>query len=199
MRLLLTSFLHPRIGEFLGGTVAYIPDAARTLGDAPFVRAERSSVAGYGLELIDLPLASTPLEIVERTLARVDGVYVASGETFDLMHVLRSTGTDSVLKKHVLAGLPYASSSAGSIVAGPSVEPAQIMDAPDVAPQLTSHAGLGLIERVIVPHAQGSLPPYPIEVIARTVAQYGEAFPLLLLRDGEALSVEGDRHELLSS
>jgi len=48
MRLLLTSFLHPRIGDFRGETVAYIPGAARTLGDTPFNRAERRSVAVLG-------------------------------------------------------------------------------------------------------------------------------------------------------
>lgn len=197
MRLLLTSFLHPRMRDFLGGRVAYVPDAARSLSGAPFVAAEREQVAGYGLDLVDLPLATTPLPEIDRTLQRVDAVYVASGETFDLMHVLRSTGADAILTTHVRAGLPYAASSAGSIIAGPSIEPAQVMDSPHVAPDLADFRGLGLVDRVIVPHAQGSLPPYPISVIAETVARYGEAWPLLLLRDGEALLVEDDRQMLL--
>lgn len=87
--------------------------------------------------MVDLPLATTPLGENDATLQRVDGVYVASGETFDLLKVLRSSGADALLTRHVRAGLAYSSSSAGSIIAGPSIEPARVMDSPAVAPTLT--------------------------------------------------------------
>lgn len=197
MRLLLTSFLHPLLSEILGGRVAYIGDAARTVADAPFARQEREAITGLGATVVDLPLATTPLRDIGAVLRDVDGVYVAGGETFDLLHVLRSTGADRLVVDAVRAGLAYASSSAGSIVAGPSIGPSAVMDDPAVAPGLTDYRGLGLTQRVIVPHAQGSLPPFPIEVVARTVAEYGETWPLLLLRDGEALLVDDDGEHLV--
>jgi dipeptidase E len=49
-----------------------------------------------------------------------------------------------------------------------------------------------MVDRVIVPHAQGTLPPFPISVIARTVEEYGVDWPPTLLRDGEALLVDED-------
>jgi dipeptidase E len=192
MRLLLTSFLHPRLGTFFSGTVAYIPDAARTCRDAPFAVEERQRIARYGFDVVEVPVAGRPPADLDRILSRVDGIYVASGETFDLLHVLRSTGADEVVSRRVREGLPYAASSAGSIVAGPSIEPNSIMDSPAIAPGLTDYSGLGLVDRVIVPHAQGTLPPFPIGVIARTVEEYGVDWPLTLLRDGEALLVDED-------
>lgn len=124
-------------------------------------------------------------------------MYVASGETFDLLWVLRSTGADRVLVDAVRGGLRYAASSAGSIVAGPSIEPNSIMDSPAVAPELRDYSGLGLTERVIIPHAQGTSGPFSIEVIADTVRAFGRDWPLLLLRDGQALLIDSEGDHLI--
>lgn len=82
MRLLLTSFGHESIGSFIGerGRVAYIPDATRTFADkAEWVNVERDMLRGHGLEIVELPLATTPPAEVDRVLGEVDGVYVAGG------------------------------------------------------------------------------------------------------------------------
>lgn len=191
MKLLLASFLHPQFAHFFNGPIAYVPDAARTMPEADFAVQERESIGNLGFEVVDVPLSDTPADVLDATLSSVSGIYVASGETFDLLHVMRSTGADAVIARHVWAGLPYGASSAGSIVAGPNIEANSVMDSPEAAPELTDYTGLNLVDRVIVPHAQGSLPQFPIAVIARTVELYGERWPLLLLRDGEALLVDG--------
>lgn len=196
MKLLLTSYLHDSLTDHVHGTVAYVSDAARSFADAPWANNEREELRRRGLELLELPLAQTPPEEVDRILADVDGVYVAGGETFDLLHVLRSTGIDEILVRHVRAGLPYIGCSAGSVVAGPSIEPVSVLDSPDVAPELSDYTGLGLTNLVVIPHAQG-LPPFPIEMFAETVRRYGERWPLVLLRDGQALLIEDDEVRLL--
>ncbi|MGP6174833.1 Type 1 glutamine amidotransferase-like domain-containing protein [Corynebacterium sp. A21] len=190
MKLLLTSFGHASVASFLTGTVAYISDATRSFGDAPYVDIEREMLRGHGLTLIELPLATTPPAEVDRILGEVAGVYVAGGETFDLMWVLRSTGTDEILSRHVRAGLPYVGCSAGSVIAGASIEPVALLDDPAIAPDLHDHSGLGFTDRVIIPHAGGNLPEFPIETFAETVRQYGREYPLVLLRDGEALLID---------
>ncbi len=189
MKLILTSFLHDRLPDYINGTLAYIPDAARSYGDAEFIQIERQQLQAQGFRLVDLPLASTPRTEVETILNSVDAIYVAGGETFDLLHVLQTTGTDELITRYVRAGLPYIGCSAGSIVAGPDIEAASLIDNPTIAP-LTSTAGLGLTDRVVLPHAAGNLPPFPIDLIADTVRVYGEKWPLVLLRDGEALLIE---------
>lgn len=190
MKLLLTSFGHQKIPEFVSGTIAYVPDAARSYGDQPFVDVERDMLREHGLSLVELPLADTVPEDAARLLDRVDGVYVAGGETFDLLWVLRSTGNFEVLRAAVVAGLPYIGCSAGSVIAGPSIEPASLLDSPATAPELTDYRGLGLIDQVIIPHAGGNIPSFPITAFAETVGTYGADWPLLLLRDGEALLVD---------
>ncbi|QGU06385.1 putative peptidase [Corynebacterium occultum] len=200
MKLLLTSFGHPHIAEFIPGeggrTIAYISDAARSFATHPDTQVEREMLRGHGLELKELPLADTDPTEVDRILHNVDGVYVAGGETFDLAWVLRSTGTDDILSRHVHAGLPYIGCSAGSVIAGPSIEPVSLLDDPAIAPELSDHRGLGFTDRVIIPHASGNIPLFPIETYAELVRRYGQEHPLLLLRDGEALLIE-DSHTCL--
>lgn len=197
MRMLLTSFGHETVPNFVRGTVAYVPDAARSHGEHAFSNYERDLLRGHGLDLRELPLVDTPPEETERILSDVDGVYVAGGETFDLLWVLRSTGNDEVLRRHVRDGLPYIGCSAGSIIVGPSIEPASLLDDPATAPELTDYTGLGLTEHVIVPHASGNLPPYPIDLFADTVRTYGKDWPLVLLRDGQALLIDDNGTQLV--
>lgn len=190
MKLLLTSFGHPHLRDFATGTVAYIPDATRTFADHPEVQVERTMLRDAGFTLLELPLATTPREEVDRILGEVDAVYVAGGETFDLLHILRATGTDEVLVRHVRAGLPYIGTSAGAVIAGPDIEPVSLLDSPAVAPELHDYRGLGLTDYVIIPHVGTDIPLFPIDVFAETVRTYGKDHRLVLLRDGEALLID---------
>jgi dipeptidase E len=88
-------------------------------------------------------------------LAELDAVYVASGSTFALLEALKTTGNSAVLTEHVRNGLPYVGASAGSIIAGPDVTPASLMDDPADGSALTDFAGLALIDRTVIPHADG--------------------------------------------
>ena len=197
MKLILTSFGHHQLPDFLSGrTLAYIPDAARSIADAGFIEAERKTLHSQGFQLVDLPLATTSLSDINTTLSAVDGIYVAGGETFDLLHILRSTGADQIITAQVRAGLPYIGCSAGSIGAGPDTEAASFTDDPTIAP-VQSTTGLGLTDLVVIPHAAGNLPPFPIDMIAKTVQYYGEKWPLVLLRDGQALLINDNRVQLV--
>lgn len=179
--------------------LAYIDDATAPFEGAPFVMAERENLARLGCSLTGLTLSESSPEATRQILGEVDGVYVAGGNTFALLSAMRSTGSDKLIVERVRAGLPYIGSSAGSIVAGPSIEPASLMDDPNEAPELTDHHGLGLVSTVVIPHADGALPPYPIELIEKTVQRYGSAFDLTLIRDDQALRVEDAAVEIVAS
>ena len=189
MDLLLASFLHPNIGDFLSGKVLYIDDAASEMRQAPFAQEELDSIRAVSDTTIPITVAETEPSAFRDALDAADCIYVAGGESFRLLHGLKSSGADRVLVEAVRNGKPYAGSSAGAIIAGPSIEPASVMDDPSVAPHLTDYSGLNLTEFVIVPHAQGTTGPYPIEIISQTVEKYGKEWKLVLLRDGQALHV----------
>lgn len=200
MKILLTSFGHHSIPEFVGGTtLAYVGTAARSITGADFPQRERKQLEQLGLQLVDLPLEDLSVEQAGEILDRVDGVYVAGGESPDLLHVLQTRGHLALLKERVAAGLPYIGASAGSAVAAPSIDYVMPMDDAQSAPELTDLTALGLTDLCVVPHAAGNLPPYPIQVIAEIVAKFGADHRLVLLRDGEALRIHDDEVQLLGA
>ena len=200
MRLLLLSLGIGSVPEFLAVVsprsagplrLAYVGDAARPFVEESFVQAEREQLSALGHDLIDTSLGDLSPAGVAAVLDTTDAVYVAGGSTFALLAAMRTSGADKVLVERVRAGLPYIGSSAGSVVAGPSIEPVSLMDDPADAPGLTDRTGLGLVDTVVIPHADGALPPYPPTLIAETVQRYQRSYPLTLLEDDQALLVDG--------
>ncbi|WP_311258663.1 Type 1 glutamine amidotransferase-like domain-containing protein [Microbacterium sp. WCS2018Hpa-9] len=179
--------------------IAYVGDAQDAYADAPFVQAERRAIEVLGHELVDITVRHTTPSDFESTLDGVDAVYVAGGSTFALLESLRVTGSDEVLVRRVRDGLPYIGLSAGAIIVGPDITPASLMDDPHDGPALTDHRGLGLMGQTVIPHADGMLPHYPPALISETVATYGSTHRLLLLRDDQALLIEGDRETMVDS
>ncbi|NKF32480.1 type 1 glutamine amidotransferase-like domain-containing protein, partial [Pseudomonas sp. BGM005] len=96
-----------------------IGDAQVAYADAPWVLAERRSIAALGHEIADITARDVSPGDFASTLSAIDAVYVAGGSTFALLEALRVTGNDVVLADRVRAGLPYIGLSAGSIIAGP--------------------------------------------------------------------------------
>ena len=190
MKLLLASFLHPDIGDYISGRVLYIDDAASEMRKAPFAQAELKAIGEAAETLVPLTLSQSNSSDLQNEIASANCIYVASGDVFRLLDVLKKTGADRALTEAVKQGKFYAGSSAGAVVAGPSIEPASIMDDSKTAPQLTEYIGLNFTPYVIVPHAQGTTGPYSIEVISKTVETYGREWNLLLLRDGQALFID---------
>ena len=197
MELFLMSYLHPELDKYVPEKIAYVNDAAHILNGAPFTIAERNAVKAVCTDFLELSVTDTPHQELVNTLSSVDGIYIASGSAFDLLQRLRSTGADHVIKDAVHNGVIYMGSSAGAIIAGPSIEPLSVMDDPTEAPELSDYRGLGLVPHVVIPHAQGTTGPYTIDVISRTVQQYGVQWPLVLLRDGQALHMSGQRTEIV--
>ena len=209
MHLLLLSLGDGAVPDFLSthvkqpieqARIGYLNDASRLFADAWFVAAERDRMAALGCTLVDLTAGDyvRPQDF-DTALAGLDALYVAGGNTFSLLAALRRNGTSDVIVHRVRSGLPYIGSSAGSVINGPNIEPISLLDDPADAPELTDYTGLGLIDTVVVPHADGALPPYPPELFTQLKQKYGADYPLTFLRDDQALLVDGDSVTLIPS
>lgn len=179
--------------------IGYVDDAQALFADAPFVAAERDALARLGHELSRITVRGMGSDELDRVLSDLDAVYVASGSTFALLEALQTTGNGEVLTGHVRAGLPYVGVSAGAMVAGPDLTPASLMDDPADGPALTTFDGLSLVDQVVIPHADGLLPPYPRELIERTLDTFGTDYTLLALRDDQAFLAQSGRGRVVDS
>lgn len=208
MRMLLLSRFVGAVPEFLGTPdtdsraatrIAYINDASQPLGSAPFVDRERLQLQELGYCLVPLTIDDGTAADLSAVLDRVDAIYVAGGMADHLMAVLRRTGADMVLVERIRAGLPYMGASAGAMIMGTSIEPAIALDGPTEGTSLEEMGGLGLVDAVLLPHADGQLPPYPPETIAEVVRRLEGTPGLTLLADDAALLVDGVEVRLVAS
>ena len=172
--------------EFLGPSrsVLFVPFAL--FDRAAYGAKVRSRLALMGLacDVLDTPGAP------EGAIERAEAFFVGGGNTFRLLKALQDSGAAAAIARRVRTGTPYIGSSAGSIVAGPSLKTTK--DMPIVQP--ASFEALSLVEFQISPHY---LDPDPSsthmgETQEERLLQFLEEndAPVLGLREGGFVRVE---------
>lgn len=100
----------PELRRFLAGvrTVAFVPFAA--LDYAAYTTKVRDRMAKMELEVLGF-----------EELDRADAIFVGGGNTFRLLKTLYATKLFERIRERVRGGTPYVGSSAGSVVACPTI------------------------------------------------------------------------------
>jgi len=132
------------IRTFLTGTrhVVFVPFA---LYDRTAYAAKvRQRLKAMGLELTSVHDVSNP----RRAIGNAEAILVGGGNTFRLLKGIYDCGVRERIREKVADGTPYIGSSAGSIVACPSLKTTK--DMPIVQPE--SFEALGLVPFQISPH-----------------------------------------------
>ncbi|MFL5422907.1 MAG: Type 1 glutamine amidotransferase-like domain-containing protein, partial [Myxococcales bacterium] len=98
---------------------AFLGDACR-VGFVPFALFDRDAYTAK------VRARFQPMGFDLRTVADgfgdCDAIFVGGGNTFRLLKALQDRDLVEPIRRRVLAGMPYVGSSAGSIVAGPSLK-----------------------------------------------------------------------------
>ncbi len=144
--------------------------------------------ASMGYELESIHRAADPRAAVEHAKA----VFIGGGNTFRLLKGLYDNHVLEAIRERALGGMPYIGSSAGTVVACPTIRTTN--DMPIVQPP--SLDALGLIDFQVNPHY---LDPDPKsthmgETREERLMQFHEenAWPVVGLREGDMLRVEND-------
>jgi len=164
--------------------VLFVPYAVHDLDGA--AEQARRRLAPLGLEVDSAYAAGDPA----RAVRDAEGIFVGGGNTFRLLDALQRLGLVAAIRDCVEAGAPYLGSSAGAIVAGPTLKTTK--DMPVVEP--ASFDALGLVPFQISPHY---LDPDPYsthmgETQEERIRQYHEenALPVAGIREGAMLRGE---------
>lgn len=188
-------FLTPRTRP--GATIGFVPTASSIYDDRAWVEFDRTTLHEQGWRTVELDIEAMTAIDIAKSLDTVDAVFVSGGNVFHLLEVLGRTGFADVLTEHVDAGLPYIGASAGACVIGADIEPLALLDDPAEARSLDSTTGLGWIDEVIVPHADGIVSGQAI--IDELRHRFGGQFTLRLLADDQALLVSGSSRSVIPS
>ncbi len=183
------------IRDFLGTAkrIVFVPFAAFERGK--YTDQARTRFHAMGCELTSLHDLSNP----HRVLAEGEAVFVGGGNTFRLLKGLYDFDLLEPIRMAVEEGLPYIGSSAGAIVAGPSLRTTK--DMPVVQPP--SFESLGIVEFQISPHY---LDPDPNsthmgETQEQRILQFLEEneAPVVGLREGGMVRIENNKITLTGS
>jgi dipeptidase E len=132
------------IRDFVGrGTrVVFVPYAVHDR--RAYAAKTQERLRGMGLSL----LSTHDVSNVPRAVDEADAIFVGGGNTFRLLKGLYDHSLLDPIRRRVAAGVPYIGSSAGSIVACPTLKTTK--DMPVVQPP--SFEALGLVPFQISPH-----------------------------------------------
>jgi len=182
------------VGGFEGKTLAYIPTAAN--GERPYGSWEKESsswmlVQTLGAKVVLVVLEEQTTEEVMKNLEGADVIWMAGGSCGYLMYWLRRHGLDTTLPKLLEKNKTYIGSSAGSMITSKSLSVTEwyIGEAEHGAAVIP---GLGLVDFEIYPHFQADQE----EEIKKLREENQTGMPLYLLKDGEAITIEGSSFEI---
>lgn len=175
--------------------LAFVPTAGTPYDDQSFVTRDREFLVSMGFRVVDVPLEGQDQTGLRRQLQETDAIFVAGGNTFYLLQQARKSGFDGLVAELVNEGTPYIGASAGAVLVGPSIAPAQNLDDPAAAPGLTDFTGLGLIDFVVLPHYGN--PKYEA-TYTEIIHIYRDRYRLIPLKDDQAIRVTDREHEIIS-
>ncbi len=198
MRLLLISSSRPPGYEYLGHCQQEIQDflgSARKIVSIPYAKPDpryreisRKTWAGIGVEIREISSTDPLSDILQAA-----GIFVAGGNTFRLLNRLYKEKLLDPIRKRVLEGMPYMGASAGSNIAGPTIQTTN--DMPIVVPP--SMEALNLIPFQINPHYYEPGPDGPQrgETRSERIQEFLEEnnSPVIALRECAYLRIENNK------
>lgn len=175
-------------------TVAFIPTAADPYKDKWFVREDRDNLIKAGFNVFNLDLKEKTEKLVRQELEKADIVFVAGGNVFYLLEKSNESGFTKVIKDFVGQGKNYIGSSAGAVIAGQDIIPAEFIDDSKIVPNLKSTIGFGLSPVIVLPHygKEKYLSKYQ-----QTIEKWKDKFVLIPITDQQLVLVKNNKWDLL--
>lgn len=153
--------------------------------------------SGVDFDYLDLKKYVGKQDKLNEKLDEADFVYISGGNTFYLYYYVVKSGFKDVIQDQVNNGLLFASSSAGSVIAGPTIKHIDKVDKIEISPdpEDIEWEGLNLVDFVILPHWGEE------KYIERFKMAKGglesDGFKVKTLTNKQALIVNDDKIELI--
>jgi dipeptidase E len=154
----------------------------------------------FNVEPVDLrDYFNEPEELLNK-LSNFTGVFVFGGNTFILRRAMALSGFDTIVKKLLEKDkLVYGGSSAGSVVAGPTLHGTEHGDDPKSVPagyiKEIIWDGLKLVPFTAVPHYGSDW--FGQEALAMEKYLNEHRLAYKVLKDGQVIVINGDKEEFL--
>lgn len=181
-------------------SVLFVPYARPSgISEEEYFELVKTRFNAMGINLVCAPATG----ITKELLQTVGGIFIGGGHTYTLLDKLQKTGSLAPIQDAVMQGLPYMGSSAGTIIACPTIKTTN--DMPGMSADIMDFRSLGLIgtqlnchyidDSMHDPKHQGETRDTRI----KEFCAFNPDVPVLGLYEGTALRVIGERTLILSS
>lgn len=173
--------------------LAYITTAAKGSRNLAYLETDRELLCKGGYDFEELDIEGKNEAELRLLLADKDAVWVEGGNTFYLLKAVRESGFDIVIKELIEKGVVYVGASAGSYIACPTIEVSSWKKPGEEKESfgVTDFTAMNLVPFLLKVHYK---PEYN-ELLKEKIPQ--AKYPTKILRDGQAILVEGDSYRLV--
>ncbi|MDA3815711.1 MAG: Type 1 glutamine amidotransferase-like domain-containing protein [Patescibacteria group bacterium] len=171
--------------------LAHIITASKVEEDLSYLKKEEADLRGMGFQVENVDLEGVNEKELREILKDKNVIYVQGGNTFYLLKYVRESGFDKIIKELIEKGVIYIGVSAGSYIAGPTIDTATWKNQDINTVGLEDLTALNLVPFLILAHYEEKLRDLIEEEIPKA------KYPVKVLTDKQAISVQGDKIELV--
>lgn len=171
--------------------LAHIITASKPEINLDYLDQDRQKMIGLGIQVENIDIEGKNEEEVRDLLKEKDVIYVQGGNTFYLLKHVRESGFDKVVKELTDKGAIYIGVSAGSILAGPTIESAAWKNQDRDIVGLKDLTALNFVPFLIFVHYNPEHRPILEKEIPRS------KYPVRILTDEQAFLVKDDEAKLV--
>lgn len=191
-------FFDPAVTK--GKPVLFVPYARPSgVSEEDYFKKVKERFDEMGIDTVCAP----PEGLTAKDLNNIGGIFIGGGHTYTLLHKLQQNGALALIRRKVEEGLPYMGSSAGTIIACPTIKTTNDMPCPAhdvidlnalslIRPQLNCHY---MDDAMHDPKHQGETR----DTRLKEFCAFNPGIPVLGLYEGQALRIAGDKTNLLTS
>ena len=170
--------------------LAHITTASKDEKNKDYVSKETGIMKKLGFQVTEADISGMTESEVRALLKDTDIIYVQGGNTYYLLKTIKESGFDKVVKDLLEKGVIYIGVSAGSYVAGPTIEQSSWIHVHNRF-RLTDLAAMNLVPFLLLVHY---VPEY--ESILKEKIQKSK-YEFKILTDNQAILVQDDNYKLV--
>ena len=172
--------------------VLFIDTAAEVEDMEELVENDIRALSMAGFRIKRFTVTDRPLTEIIDVIKSHDVVHINGGNSFYLLQQLQTTGADKAIVEATKKGKIYTGSSAGSVIAGPSIELEKFYEDVSKAPNLTNYSGLNLVDFITYPHWGNKLFKSDFLKPENLNLFYADKYKIVLLTDTQYVWVSHD-------
>jgi len=157
--------------------------------------ANKSALENAGFHFDEYDITNKIFSQIKSEIRNYECMYIEGGNSYYLLQESQKSGFIDFVRQRVDEGMIYISTSAGTVAAGPDIEPVRREETTILAPQLQNTVGYKLVNFVVMPHWgqeewRALYNTYRLEHI------YQEDYPYIFLNDHQYIEVINDTFQI---